>query len=175
MNYLILIILISQNFILFNEEFLIFVCFICFCFICLENMGNNVFNYFKFQALSIESVIVNSYKQLLFISNKQIKFNKKIINITSYFKNFKEYYIKFNFNIINNLKNLQLAKKHKLFKEKLHFSLTLEAQFSKLIILLLVSKIKKIILLHIFFNNCIKLKNFKCLNKICLLEYIISI
>lgn len=60
MNYLIfllgLILLISKEFILFNEETLILVCFICFYYIILHKFKILILDSFKFQLIKIEDI-----------------------------------------------------------------------------------------------------------------------
>lgn len=177
MNYLVLfsIIMISQKFILFNEEFLILLCFIGFICIFLENYSFYVSNYFKSINYKIENLIIDSYNQLLIIWDSQIQFNKNIFNVVTYFVYLKNYYFLFNSNIATKLKPLQDLKKHIIFKKKLQFSKGLEVQFLKLIILLLIVKIQKILLLNRFYSCVLDINSFKCINKICFREYLESI
>jgi len=172
---LILIVLISQDFVLFNEEFLILICFIGFSFIFAKNMGESISNYFTSQTLKIENNICNSYNQVLSIWKARLQFNYDIIKVLNYFLYLRKYYLNFNLKIANKLQFLQLKKKQVSFKTKLQFSVTLETQFFKLVILLLISKINKLIILNTFYSNLLIINSFKCRKSICLREYIESI
>lgn len=108
-----------------------------------------------------------------FKSKLDINFKKSKLYI--YFFNIKTYYKNFNLNIINKLNHLQVTKKQIVFKNKLVFIYNLEQQFLKLITLLILTKIKKLVLLNLFYKNDLKISNFVCINKICLLEYLKTI
>lgn len=169
--FLILIILISQDFLLFNEESLILICFIGFCWICLDNLGHSITNYFYIQSTKITNDILLSYNNFLTVLKKQIQLNKKKRNLFTYFLKIKNYSLKFNYYTINKLEQLQINKKQVNFQNKLIFVYNLEKQFLKLITLLIITKIKRLVLLNKFYKNELKIKNFICINKICLYEY----
>ena len=175
MKYLFIIILISQDLILFNEEFLILICFIGFCWVFMENISTSISDYFKLKSSNLKSSILDSYNQVLLIYKTQLNLNAKILHLQIYFSNLKNYYINFNFEIAKKLNLVQHEKKKFLFKTKLHFTASLENQFWKLIVLLLIQKVRKVVILRKFFCNFLNIKSFRSIKKICLYEYISSI
>nr|YP_009295173.1 ATP synthase B chain precursor [Dasya binghamiae]AOH77185.1 ATP synthase B chain precursor [Dasya binghamiae] len=179
MNFLIFIIisiiLISQDFLLFNEEFLILLCFIGFCWVFLDNVGSSVDSSFKEKSDKIQTDILVSYDNILQVFKKKINLNSKKIKLYTFFLKIKNYYLNFNLFIIKNLNNFQTTKKQIIFKNKLLFVYNLEQQFFKLITLLILTKIKKLVFLNIFYKSNIKISNFICTNKICLREYLKTI
>lgn len=172
---IILIIFISQDILLFNEESLILLCFIGFCWIFLDNLGNSISLYFYKQSEKVQNDFLTSYNDLLKTFKSKLDINFKKSKLYIYFFNIKTYYKNFNLNIINKLNHLQVTKKQIVFKNKLVFIYNLEQQFLKLITLLILTKIKKLVLLNLFYKNDLKISNFVCINKICLLEYLKTI
>lgn len=89
-----------------------------------------------------------------------------------YFLKTKEYQLYINFKVLKKLSTLQIIQKRIKFKSKLNFVYELEQQFGKLIILLIITKVYKLVQLNLFYKNILKVSNFICINKIILREYL---
>lgn len=175
MNYfivtLVFIILISQDIFLFNEESLILICFISFCFISVKNLNFFVNSFFQSNSKKIEITFTNSFTPLLVVLIQKIKWLSKLKKLKLYFNFLKNYYNYFNYEISNKLNNYQNYQIQLKFNSKMNFIVLVEAQFLKLLILLLIQKIQKISTLNQFFNSKLKIKTFQCFHKILLREY----
>lgn len=174
MNYLIfllgLILFISQEFVLFNEETLILICFICFYFVILNKFRILIFNTFKNQSFKIENMFITSLNEVIkfFLKVESWKFKLNILNVS--FISLKNYYLKFNYNIVTKLIKYNSIKKNKVFNDKINYIFQLEQQVLKLIILIFKNKLNKIVFIIDFYENNICLKKFKCFKKISLRE-----
>lgn len=169
---LILIFSISQDLLLFNEESLILICFISFSWLFIKNIGTGINEYFQNESKKIEGSIFTSYNDLLIKIKNKLQVNYKKLILKTYFIKIKEYYLKVNFKLINKLIDLQITKKQINFNTKLYFAYNIEQQFKKLIILLIITKINKLIFLNLFCSKTLKINKFYCFYKICLREYL---
>lgn len=170
--FIFLVILISTDLLLFNEEFLILICFIIFCFLFYNNLNITIWKYFQTNFFKIEKNIIDSYNKSISLLKKEKNWLKKKKNIITYYLILKDYYLKLNNKMYNKIPNLQNTKTNIIIKNKLHFVNNLESQLQKLICLIILKKIVKIIQLVVFCKNTIKINYFDCINKILLLEYL---
>lgn len=170
-----LILFISTDIILFNEETLILVCFGSFFLLISNNFKNLIYNYFNEQVLKIEKLIFNSVNQFILFFFKINKINKIKKSLRISFMGLKKYYLKFNNFVSFKLIDYQKLKKNNIFNNKLIFILQLEQQLLKLLILLFTEKLKKMVTVTNFFEKKLNIKLFSCLNKIRLRECIKNI
>lgn len=166
------IILVSSDFLLFTEESLILLCFIVFCTLSYNNLNNSINNYFNNINLKTIKKIDDFYNLIIDFFNKEISYKKKEKDVLNQFLKLKNYYLNLNNEFSNKILKYQNNKKISVLNDKLIFTLNLEKQYQKLIINIMLLKIKKLITLNLFYKNNIKIKDFFCVSKINLLEYL---
>lgn len=170
--FIFFVILISNDILLFNEEFLILLCFIIFCILIYNNLKKNIYDYFEASNNHIKKKYWKFYDKILTSFQNEIFYKKKIFNFSNNISNLKRYYLNLNIKFLNNILDYQIKEKQIIFKHKLNFALSLEQQFQKLIISIVLIKIKKLLILTLFLKKTITINNLKCINRIILLEYI---
>lgn len=169
---IVLVILTSKNILLFNEEFLIFLCFCSFCLLGFNNLKSTIYNNIRNQVYLLESKLFMSYDDVLSVLREYITANKKRMYIYMHFNKLKKYYINFNSKSILDLKRFQVNKKKVIYANKLLYVYNLEQQYNKFITLLILTKINKVITTYIFISTELSIKRFLCVNKICFREYL---
>nr|YP_010620056.1 ATP synthase F1 subunit 4 [Rhodomelopsis africana]WAX04069.1 ATP synthase F1 subunit 4 [Rhodomelopsis africana] len=166
-SFIILFVLIITNkFFLFNEEFLILISFISFCFVIYEQLGSMLNLRFEEKVLIIKNSLLTSIN---LISNKlaeQKQLNNKLVYLETNFNLLKKYYLQFSTSFMTQFV-IYLSVKEKInFLNKLVYLNQLEKAYFKLIVLLLLKKISTINLLLNFYASDLQIKRFKTLNLI---------
>lgn len=170
--FIFFVILITKDVLLFNEEFLILFCFTTFCILIYNNLREDANSYFLTLNSNTSSKFLKFYEKIIVLIQNEIFYKNKKFNVSNNVLNLKRYYSNFNNKLLNSILNHQIKEKQIKFEHKLNFISSLEKQFQKLIILIVLIKIKKLIVLSIFLQKKIKINSFNCTNKINLLEYI---
>jgi len=169
---LLVILAISQNIFILNEEFLILICFILFCLLSYEKLGLFFFNFLNNNSKKLQELLLLSFYQYSSNTKELLNWNKKTNNTLIYFKFLKFYYKNLNQKILFKLINFQNNKKSTIFVKKLQFIKNLESQFLKLILLIILEKTNQIVLLHNFYYKKCKIKKFDSINTIKFREYL---
>nr|YP_009325905.1 ATP synthase F0 subunit b [Vertebrata lanosa]APC24946.1 ATP synthase F0 subunit b [Vertebrata lanosa] len=171
MNFLliyliILIMIISNNFFLFNEEFLILIAFTSFCFIIYNKLTPLISLRLENKSFFIEKSFVTSLNLIHNILIDKKKNNLKFNNLKFIFISLKKYYSNFSIKFINEfLKYLKFIEKNNLII-KLNYFTVLEKNYKKFITSLLIEKLNKINNSFNFFNSKIKIKKFQTINAV---------
>ena len=169
---LIALILINFKIILINEETLILICFSVFCFLFSTRLSNNVEHFFKSQAETTKSELVNSSVKL--ISTTEIK-KKKLQTTNAWphvFSNLRTDFKAFNSFVLTQFNSFYQAELQKKIHKKLEFSARLELQLTKMFILVITEKLQKFVKLQNFFNGVLKVSSFKTIKKIYFREHL---
>ena len=170
-----LIILISNNLFLFNEEFLILISFIGFCFIIHEKLSPLVHVSFQDKIFSLKTITLDSLNNVHSNLVKKKKMNKEIKNFKLLFSCLKNHYLALSKIFLNNLLNYLNNKEKSSILLKLTLLNRIEKDYTKIIFLLINKKIILIGFLLKFFNNNLKIKKFKTIsliNKLVLIKKI---
>lgn len=170
--FIFIVVLISSNILLFNEEFLILLCFIAFSVLCYNNLEIIFQSYFEEFNKRLNKQFFQFYNGISSILKSEIYYQKQKINIVSKFFKLKNYYSRLNQKLLIKVLNYQKKIKNQFLNQKIVFISNLEQQFQKLIISLILIKIKKLITLTFFYQKTIKITNLRCIDKLILLEYL---
>lgn len=166
------ILMVTQNILLLNEESLILLCFIVFVILGLNNIAPQLTSYFKNQSLQIEIALKTSFKQVLEVLQQFIVFKAAASNTFSNFKLLKTYYLKLGSLLVKFLPHYNNSLLRISYKKRLTFLNKVEEQTNKLFIIVLLQRLNKIIKIKKFYKYNLKLKQFLCLEQICLRECI---
>nr|YP_009511947.1 ATP synthase F0 subunit b [Melanthalia intermedia]AXI97874.1 ATP synthase F0 subunit b [Melanthalia intermedia] len=169
---LLLLIFVSKNIILLNEESLILLCFIMFCWVNFTRLRGSIITNFNEQALTIHNTLKNSFDSIVKILNLNLKQKKLTSNLITDFFLLKNHATRLNKTITSNLPLLQTRGTQKVYTQRLFFIQRLEHQTNKLVALLLIKKIEKIAFLKHCYTMEISVPNFTCNYKISLRECI---
>nr|YP_009317514.1 ATP synthase B chain precursor [Gelidium isabelae]AOX48966.1 ATP synthase B chain precursor [Gelidium isabelae] len=168
---LILLILISQNILLLNEESLILFCFSIFTWLSYNKLKYSVQHDLEFKASSIHNSIESSFDSILLLLKLELGNQQSAKSLINDFFNLKQHFIKLTTFVTVNLKKFTLNNFEKSYKKKLIFTQRLEKQTSKLLALLIVKKLNKIANLHQYYLKDFPLITWNCVYKISLREY----
>nr|YP_009546245.1 ATP synthase B chain precursor [Gelidium gabrielsonii]AYO27593.1 ATP synthase B chain precursor [Gelidium gabrielsonii] len=166
-----LLILISQNLLLLNEESLILLCFIIFTWLVYNKLKTSIQFDLNSRALNIHKSIQSSFDYILVSLKSELNIQQKVRDLTDNFCDLKSYFMKLNTFLILELKEFTLGNYQKSYKKKLVFTQRLEKQTSKLLALLIVKKLRKITNLNQYYLKNFQLGTWKCIYKITLREY----
>lgn len=171
--YLIIsIIIISNKFFLFNEEFLILISFVSFCFVIYAKLSPQISSRLNLKSSSIKKSFSISLNSISDILTQKKNLNLKFNNLKFIFISLKKYYLNFSIKFVNDfLLYLKSAEKNNLIT-KLNYFVNLEKDYLKFITLLLLKKLNQINILLNFFNFRIKIKRFQVINMISRLNLI---
>lgn len=164
-------ILIYQNIIILNEETLILICFITFCFITFNKLNEALYNDLTTRSLKTKTSLVTSLNQLLVTLIHTIKLQNEFKNLTTHFKNLKNYFLKLGTLISDNLSIYHTNESKIIYPKKIRFIQNMEQQIAKLLALLLVQKLNKIVKIQHFYKHNLKIQHFVCFHKITLREH----
>ena len=170
----ILLILISYDIILLNEEVLILICFVSFVWIIMNKFNKFIRDYLVERAMKIEESIKTSLSQILCLLRKTVILNLKFKNLVITSENLK---IRFSALILLILKILPTFYKRtqSLFYPKRFLLIErLEKQVIKLLTLFIIKKLNKIVLLRQSYLK-FPITYFLCFHKIALRESLIKI
>nr|YP_008963199.1 ATP synthase B chain precursor [Gelidium vagum]AGO19313.1 ATP synthase B chain precursor [Gelidium vagum] len=166
-----LLILISINILLINEESLILLCFIFFVYLVYNKLNSSVRFALDYRALNIQKSIKSSFDSTLTSLRSEFYTQNEIKSIVETFYGIKSHFVKLNTFVALNLNEFILNKYQKSYRKKLVFTQRLENQTSKLLALLLVKKISKITNLNQYYLQNFHLGGWKCIYKISLREH----
>nr|AYR06698.1 ATP synthase B chain precursor [Rhodogorgon sp.] len=169
---IILIILIFQKIFLLNEETLILFCFISFIWIGLKQVGNLIYDNLEEQSNKIENLLKKSLKQTSISLKKYISLKLKLNLLISSFKKLGDHFYKLITLTINKIPLYQKQQLTLIYLKRLLFIRRIEQQVSKLIPLLISSRLVNITDLKYFYTINFKINYFSCLQKISIREYI---
>nr|YP_010620102.1 ATP synthase F1 subunit 4 [Periphykon beckeri]WAX04138.1 ATP synthase F1 subunit 4 [Periphykon beckeri] len=175
-NFLILfVVLITNKFFLFNEEFLILISFISFCFLITQKLGYSINLRFSEKLVLLQTSFSFSLETILVKLKQKKKLNLKYINFSKFIYLLKKHYLLYSTVFLQKL-IYYLNNKEKFFLTiKLNAFKDLEKDYLKLIILLLLKKINTLNLLIHFYSKTVKIKKFetiKFITKLILLKKI---
>nr|YP_009317560.1 ATP synthase B chain precursor [Gelidium sinicola]AOX49012.1 ATP synthase B chain precursor [Gelidium sinicola] len=170
-SILTLLILISQNLLLLNEESLILLCFIVFTWLVYNKLKTSIQSDLNSKALDIQKLIQSSFDYTLVSLKLELNTQQEVKSLTDNFCNLRSYFTKLNTFFVLKLKEFTLGNYQKSYKKKLIFIQRLEKQTSKLLALLIVKKLSKITNLNRYYLKNFQLGTWKCIYKITLREY----
>ena len=166
------ILMVTQNILLLNEESLILLCFITFVILGLNNIAPQLTSYLKNQSLQIETALKTSFKQVLEVLQQFTVFKTFLGDTFSNFKLLRTYYLKLAGLLVKFLPYYNKSLLRISYKKRLIFLNKVEEQTNKLFIIILLQRLNKIIKIKKFYKEKLKLKQFLCLEQICLRECI---
>nr|QUJ09427.1 ATP synthase F1 subunit 4 [Neorhodomela munita] len=170
-----LIIVISNNLFLFNEEFLIFLSFSAFCFLVHERLNPTIQALFQDKILLVKTVTLDSLDSVyLNLLNKK-KLNKDLKDFKLLFGYLRSYYLSLSRVFLNNLLSYLNNSEKSSILAKLFIFHRIEKEYIKLIFLLINRKISLISFLIKFFSKNLNIKKFKTIsiiNKLYLIKKI---
>nr|YP_009317537.1 ATP synthase B chain precursor [Gelidium sclerophyllum]AOX48989.1 ATP synthase B chain precursor [Gelidium sclerophyllum] len=166
-----LLILISQNILLLNEESLILLCFVMFTWLIYNKLKSSIQHDLESKALSIYNSIESSFNSILLLLKLELDTQQGAKSLISDFFSLKQHFIKLTTFVTLNLKKFTLNNLQKSYKKKLIFTQRLEKQTSKLLALLIIKKLNKIVNLHQYYLKDFPLITWNCIYKISLREY----
>nr|AOX48920.1 ATP synthase B chain precursor [Gelidium crinale f. luxurians] len=169
---LLLLILISQNVLLLNEETLILICFAVFIWLSYNKLSQGIKDNLHQQSGIIKDSIENSFDQLENHLKMELKDQREFENLIINFKGLKQYFTDLNKIISLKLSDFSSNHYQNVYKKKLIFTKKLESQTSKLVALLITKKLTKIVLLKKFYIQSFQFPNLICTQKISLREYL---
>nr|YP_010620079.1 ATP synthase F1 subunit 4 [Pterosiphonia complanata]WAX04092.1 ATP synthase F1 subunit 4 [Pterosiphonia complanata] len=158
--------IITNKFFLFNEEFLILLSFGSFCFVIYEKLGSVLNTRFEEKTLFIKNSLLTSIHLISIKLNESKRINKQFIKLKLHFSLLKKYYLKFSIDFLTNFAMYLNVKEKNYFLNKLNYLKQIEKEYSKLILLLLIKKIKIISVLIKFYGVDLKIQRFRTLNLI---------
>lgn len=161
-----IIIIISNKLFLFNEEFLIFICFVSFCFVIYTKLNFQIELRFRNKTLELETSFLDSLNSLSNKLTKKKSLNKSLINFKLLFKTLKNYYLNFASKFLIDFLIYNKYKKDTNLLTKLMLFSTLEKDYLKFIIFLLIKKLNQINLILNYFSLVIKVKKFQTIKKV---------
>nr|YP_009546468.1 ATP synthase B chain precursor [Gelidium kathyanniae]AYO27816.1 ATP synthase B chain precursor [Gelidium kathyanniae] len=170
-SILTLLILISQNLLLLNEESLILLCFMVFTWLVYYKLKASIQSDLNSRALDIHKSIRSSFDYTLTSLKSELDTQQEVRGLTDNFCDLKYYFTKLNTFLVLKLKEFTLGNYQKSYKKKLIFIQRLEKQTSKLLALLIVKKLSKITNLNRYYLKNLQLGTWKCIYKITLREY----
>nr|WAX04115.1 ATP synthase F1 subunit 4 [Polysiphonia sp.] len=160
------ILLISNQFFLFNEEFLIFLSFFTFYIVVHSKLSQMIQKRFYEKAEMIQLNLINSiefnHKNLLIHQN----LNKKIIKLSIKLSGLKNYYLKFSQNFFIVLLNFLIIKENQNLLNKFSNLSRFEHDCLKFVVIILIKKIQLLQLLTKFYSSTIIIKRFQTINLI---------
>nr|WCH57660.1 ATP synthase F0 subunit b [Hypnea sp.] len=168
-------VLVYLNIIILNEETLILICFLMFCWIAYNRLGKSIFEEFNKDSKKIEDLLFKSLEEVSNLLHIFLNYQSVSKNLTNNFKELREHFIKLGFVTLKKLPIYVTQKYEIVYPQKLLFTERLEKQTSKLLVLLLNQKLNKITNIQSFYTYNLKIRNFLCINKIILREYLKSI
>lgn len=167
---IILVFLIKSKLILFNEEFLIFLCFVGFCFITSERLKDLVKNNLE-EKLSREKL---DYLNLINLTHnylkKKIDFDQKFVELKNLSIFFKNYYVNLTNIFLNKILSYEKIKKKLFLINKFESFLEFEAVCGKLVFSIIIQKIRIIVKLRLLLGKRFTINQFKVINKVILRE-----
>lgn len=166
-----LLILISQDILLLNEESLILFCFVIFIWLMYNKLKSSVQHDLESKALSIYNSIESSFNSTLLLLKLELSIQQSAKSLISDFFNLKQHFVKLTTFVTVNLKKFTLNNFQKSYKKKLVFTQRLEKQTSKLLALLIAKKLTKVVNLHQYYLKDFPLITWNCIYKISLREY----
>nr|YP_009774157.1 ATP synthase F0 subunit b [Caulacanthus okamurae]QIZ74774.1 ATP synthase F0 subunit b [Caulacanthus okamurae] len=164
-------VLVYLNIIILNEEILILICFVAFCWICTNKVGKTIAYDLENRSLTIKNSLKVSLNNLLKTLINVSKLHSDYEIITSKFKILHNYYIQLGTTFVNNLPKYEIAESQKKCLKKFLFVYNLEKQTTKLLVLILSEKLKKLSQIQKLCGEDLQEKRFMCFNKIVLREY----
>nr|QJH88466.1 Atp4 [Pterocladia lucida] len=170
-----LLILISQNILLLNEESLILGCFITFIWLLYNKTSKNIQIELNSQSRMIENSIQESFNKILISLNSELNVYKAFGFLPHDFVSLKIYFQTLNSIVSQKLINFSIQYYQSIFRKKLVFTQKLEGQISKLLALLIIKKLEGIITLKKFYLSYFELLSLFCIYKISMREYLNSI
>nr|AHX02500.1 ATP synthase B chain precursor [Schimmelmannia schousboei] len=171
-SILTILILISQNILLLNEETLILFCFILFCIIAFNKLNKSISLDFSERAHKIENSLIESLNKVLKSLRTHNELQILSNNTVSNFKFLKNHFYILTKMFGKKLPEYKLQKLQFLYTKKLIFTQRLEQQTTKLIALLLSQKLYKLTHIKHFYTHQLKISSFLCFYKISLREYL---
>lgn len=178
MNYIFLIsilLIISQEIILFNEELLILLIFINFFIITSIKLKKMMNHFFQLELKKIETTFLfsfNTLKQIILLTHKQNE-SKQILKTN--FKKLKNHYLHFNLKMKNKLIQSQIQQKNMIFIERFKLTFQFEQQILKLLIFIYQEKLILLTSTIKFCDKQLNLKKYTCLKKINIREQLKNI
>nr|YP_011017020.1 ATP synthase subunit 4 [Gracilaria hainanensis]WQB61698.1 ATP synthase subunit 4 [Gracilaria hainanensis] len=172
---ILLLILISKNLILLNEETLILFCFIVFCWLSFNKLKESIHLDFEAQRNEIETKFLDSFKSIVDSLIVNLKWQKLFPILITNFSILEKQFLNLSSKVSTQLPLIQNQESRKVYLKKLFFAKRLEQQTSKLIGLVLIKKLEKITFLKFFYSIKLKIMIFQCNYKIALREYIETI
>ena len=166
-----LLILISQNILLLNEESLILLCFITFIWLTLNKTKSSFQKNFEDRAATIQNSIEISFDHLLDSLNKELNIQQEFKSLICNFYDLKQHFINLNLLVSSKLIIFKANRYQKSYEKKLIFVQRLETQISKLIALLVIKKLNQIIQLKRYYLKKFHIPALLCNYKISLREY----
>lgn len=155
-----------NNYLLFNEEFLIFICFIIFVCLVYIKFNQNIQNFFKDQNKEIQQTLKFSLNQYLEILKKNLILDKKFSYVLKNFNFLKIYYLNFILIINNLLIKFQRKKINLIFKKRLILINKVEQYTIKLLISIIIKNLLKIVKIKKFYSTILKINYFLSFDKI---------
>lgn len=177
MNFLfifviLIILVISNKFFLFNEEFLILISFSCFCFIIHNKLGDQIENRFKNKTIELEKSFLFSVNSVIKNLQNKKDLNKKLQHFRNIYISLKKYYLKFSKQFLFELLTYKNNQEKSNFLFKLIAFSAIEKDYFKFITFLLIKKLSQINQILNFFNLIIKVKKVQTILKISRLNLI---
>nr|QVQ56636.1 ATP synthase F0 subunit b [Erythrocystis saccata] len=160
------IIIISNKFFLFNEEFLILLSFLVFCFVTYTKLNTEVSLKFQNKTLDLEQSFLVSLNLLSAKLLEKKILNNNFLTFKLLFTSLKNYYLNFISHFLINFLNYINYKQKTNFSTKLVVFSVLEKDYFQFIIFLLLKKLNQINLILAYFNSIIKIKKFQTIIKI---------
>ncbi len=155
------VILITNKFFLFNEEFLILLSFLGFCFVIYENLNVSFKNYFIDKTNIIKNSFFISIRNIRLQLIKKRNLNNKMIILNNNFNILKNHYLVFAINFLNNFLIFLKVKENNNLLIKIKEINFIENSYSKFITLLLFKKVLEITTLIKFYETFLKLNRFQ--------------
>lgn len=166
-----LLILISQNILLLNEESLILFCFVVFTWLVYNKLKFSIQQDLDSKASFIHNSIESSFNSTIPLLKLELDTQQGVKSLINSFFNLKQHFIKLTTFATLNLKKFILGNFEKSYKKRLIFTQRLEKQTSKLLALLIIKKLNKIVNLNQYYIRDFSLVTWNCIYKISLREY----
>lgn len=169
---LISLILINFKILLINEESLILICFSAFCFLSSTRLSSTVESFFKTQTDTLKSELISSSSKLI-STTKQKKSNLQTKLVwPSIFSELKLDVYNFNVFILSQFSLFYQTELQNQLQKKLEFSLRLESQLTKILVLIITQKLQNSVKLQNFYQGILKVNTFKTIKTIYFREHL---
>ena len=161
-----------NNYLLLNEEFLIFLCFITFIFLIYIKFSQNIKISLQNESKEIKQILQSSLNQSSKIYKKFLVLSSNFFKILKNFIFLKNYYLNFVLIFNNLLINFQKNKINLIYKKRLNLIHKIEQYTIKLLVIVIIKNLLKIIKIKKFYSTSLKVTYFLSFNKISLRENI---